>query len=80
MNVNKYRNEIIKMQSDADLMYQEFAVFELDIVEEEYQNFCSEINEIELILKDLDTSDDVGTRNRLYDLDEKALSTYKTLI
>lgn len=68
------------MQSDADLMYQEFAVFELDIVEEEYQNFCSEINEIELILKDLDTSDDVGTRNRLYDLDEKALSTYKTLI
>lgn len=68
------------MQSDADLMYQEFAVFELDNVEEEYQNFCSEINEIELILKDLDTSDDVGTRNRLYDLDEKALSTYKTLI
>ncbi len=80
INVSEYRMEIRKMKSDADLIYQQLQVFELDIVEEEYQELSSEINQIEIILNDLDASDEVDVRDRFYDLFEETLKSYNTLI
>jgi hypothetical protein len=80
LNVSEYQAEVKKIKTDAEEIYSIFAVFNLDIVEEEYQKLSDEITEVEQILKDLNSTNDTNIRNEFFDLFEKTRESYGTLI
>jgi hypothetical protein len=79
-NVNEYQAEVKKIKTDADAIYQQFEIYELDIVEEEYRRLYTDLEKVEQILRDLKNSEDIGIRNEFYDLFEEALDSYDKLI
>ncbi len=80
LNVSEYQAEVRKIKTDAEEIYNTFAVFDLDIVEEEYQKLSDEITEVEQILKDLNSTSDTNIRNEFFDLFEETRESYGTLL
>jgi hypothetical protein len=80
LNVSEYQAEVRKIKTDAEEIYNTFAVFDLDIVEEEYQKLSDEITEVEQILKDLNSTSDTNIRNEFFDLFEETRKSYGTLL
>ena len=79
-NVSEYQAEVRKIKIDAEEIYKTFEVFNLDIVEEEYQKLSNDISEVEQILKDLNSSSDTNVRNEFFDLFEETRESYGTLV
>jgi len=79
-NVSEYQAEVKKIKSDADEIYQQFQIFELDVVEEEYQRLNDDVEKVEQILKELNNTEDISIRNEFFDLFEETLDSYNKLI
>jgi hypothetical protein len=79
-NVSEYQAEVRKIKVEAEEIYQHFQIYELDIVEEEYQKLFSDVEKVEQILKELNVSDDTKIKNEFYDIFEETLDSYSILI
>jgi hypothetical protein len=79
VNVREYLAEVKKIKTDADMIYQQFEIFELDIVEEEYQNLHRDLEKVEQILKELNNTVDIDIQNEFLDLFEETLDSYDRL-
>lgn len=79
-NVSEYQAEVRKIKIDAEEIYRTFEIFDLDIVEEEYQKLSNDLTEVEQILNDLNSSSDTNIRNEFFDLFEEARGSYGTLV
>lgn len=80
LNVSEYQAEVRKIKIDAEEIYEKFEIFNLEIVEEEYQKLSNDVTEVEQILKDLNTSSDINLRNEFFDLFEETRKSYSTLV
>ena len=81
LNVSEYQAEVRKIKLDADEIYKKFEIFDLQIVEEEYQKLSNEVTKVEQILEDLNTSaSDINVRNEFFDLFEETRRTYGSLV
>jgi hypothetical protein len=80
LNVSEYQAEVRKIKIDAEKIYRTFEIFNLDIVEEEYQKLSNDLIEVEQILNDLKSSTDTNIRNEFFDLFEAARGSYGTLV
>jgi hypothetical protein len=79
-NVSKYQAEVQRIKSDVSEIYSHFQIFELSIVEEEFNRFNSEVGRVERILKELNDSEDIDIRNEFYDLFEETMRSYNKLV
>ena len=79
-NVSEYQAEVRKIKSDADQIYQQFQIYELDVVEEKYQRLNDDVEKVEQILKELNNTEDINIRNEFFDLFEETLDSYNKLI
>jgi hypothetical protein len=79
-NVGEYQAEVEKIKTDADEIYQQFEIYELAIIEEEYQRLNNDIERVEQILKQLNNTEDTGVKNDFFDLFEETLDSYDKLI
>jgi hypothetical protein len=79
-NVSEYQAEVRKIKIDADEIYKKFEIFDLEIVEEEYQKLSNDVTKVEQILKDLNASSDINVRNEFFDLFEETRRSYGTLV
>ena len=81
LNVSEYQAEVRKIKLDADEIYKKFEIFDLEIVEEEYQKLSNDVTRVEQILGDLNTSSgDINVRNEFFDLFEETRRTYGSLV
>jgi len=80
LNVSEYQAEVRKIKTVAEEIYNTFEIFNLDIVEEEYQKLSDDITEVEQILKDLNSTSDTNIRNEFFDLFEETRESYGTLM
>jgi hypothetical protein len=80
LNVSEYQAELRKIKIDAEEIYRTFEIFDLDIVEEEYQNLTNDLSEVEQILNELNSSNDTNIQNEFFDLFEEARGSYGTLV
>ena len=80
LNVSEYQAEVRKIKIDAEEIYKTFEIFDLDIVEEEYNKLANDLTEVEQILNDLNSSSDTNVRNEFFDLFEEARGSYNTLV
>jgi len=79
-SISEYQAEVRKIKMDADAIYKRFEIFELEIVEEEYQKLSEDLIRAEQILDDLSRSDDTKVRNEFFDLFETTRKSYGTLV
>ncbi len=80
LSVSEYQAEVRKIKIDAGEIYRAFEIFDLDIVEEEYQKLSNDITEVEQILKDLNSTSDTNIRNEFFDLFEETRKSYGILM
>lgn len=80
LNVSEYQAEVRQIKIGAEEIYNTFEIFNLDIIEEEYQKLSNDITEVEQILNDLNSSSDTNVRNEFFDLFEEARESYGTLV
>ena len=80
LSVSEYQAEVRKIKIDAEEIYRTFEIFNLEIVEEEYQKLSNDISQVEQILKDLNTSSDTNVRNEFFDLFEETRESYGNLV
>ncbi len=80
LSVSEYQAEVRKIKIDAGEIYRTFEIYDLDIVEEEYQRLSNDIAEVEQILNDNNSLSDTNIRNEFFDLFEETRESYGTLV
>ena len=80
LSKSEYFAEVKKLQNDSKEIYSIFSVFELQIVEEEYQKLNMDLHKVEEALNELGDSEEIKRGNEFFDLYENAMKSYSEFI
>jgi len=80
LSKSEYFAEVKKIKNDSEEIYSFFIVFELQVVEEEFQQLNNDLYRVEEALKRMGDTEEIGDKNEFFDLYENALKSYNSLV
>ncbi len=72
--------EVKRIQKESEEIYSIFSVFDLQIIEEEYQQLNTDLSNVEEALNRMADAEEIGNGNEFFDLYENAMKSYNTFV
>ncbi len=78
--LNEFDEEMEKIKKNSREIYQVFDMFDLEIVENEYEKLNVQVSRVEKVLNEMSGNESTAVKNKFYDLFESALDSYNRLV